>query len=387
MECLRDAVNSQTLKNTQVIMYRLQDAEIFKNKIQKTIFEFSGENINFIPLSKFMTIIDPSAEYIISSVESEIQKLLQIKDLPESLKKILNKSGKEKEREIKRFFSDDGEITRVVEWYLKKPFSYNAEIGLPPCITIKGKNTLNYAIKINRIASTIQQDNGWQKTLFFALDFKVFQSEEILETIMKFIGVIKPKIIGFKIFNSNYFYKTDSILERFNLNRFLELLKNYRYEENAMPFFINTDVLGYHLLGKGMCGFIEPISGNYNPDLRMKPRKIDLDDESKNNSFLKFGKYADPLTGEEKSYEVLKKTYENTKQPFPCNCFECSKHNRLTTDSFLFNKIRRRHRVHIRDIFVSELIESVKKDNVRASLFDRFSETNSKLKIFKDTYS
>ncbi|MEK6884732.1 MAG: hypothetical protein AABY22_34185, partial [Nanoarchaeota archaeon] len=47
MACLKDVVNSHNLKNTQAIMYRLQDAEAFKNKVEKTLFEFSGEKINY----------------------------------------------------------------------------------------------------------------------------------------------------------------------------------------------------------------------------------------------------------------------------------------------------------------------------------------------------
>lgn len=289
--------------------------------------------------------------------------------------------------EIKKLFGDESKITGVVEWYLKKPYSFNAEFSLPACIPIKGKNTLNYAIRMNRIATTIQQDNGWQKTLFFAIDFKIFENDALIETIVNFIYSMKPKIIGFKIFNSNNFYKTDSIIERFNLNKFLEHLKNYRHEENAVPFFINADFLGYHLLGQGMGGFIEPISGNYNPDIRPRAKKIDLDVEVEKKPFAKFGRYPDPLTGEEKTFEVLKKISGNTKEAFPCHCSECSKYSKLPTDSFLFNKIRRRHRIYIRDAFVSELITSMSIDNLRVSLFDRFSETNSKLKAFKDKYS
>lgn len=387
MQCLKDVVNSTKLKHTQVVMYGIQDADTFKNKIERTLFEFTGENISFTPLSRFITIIDPCAEYITSNVKSEMEKLLRIKDLPESLKNIFNKGGKEKEKEIKKLFSDEAKITAVVEWYLKKPFSYNAEFSLPPCIPIKGKNTLNYAIRINRIATTIQQDNGWQKALFFAIDFKAFENDSLIETILNFIYAMKPKIIGFKIFNSDNFYKTDSILQRFNFNRLVTNLRNYRREENAVPFFVNTDILGYHLLGQEMGGFIEPISGNYNPDLRPRPKKIDLDEDENKKPFMKFGKWADPLTGEEKTFDVLKKTSENTKQAFPCDCVECSKYDKLPTEPLIFNKARKKHRVHIRDTFISELIESISKDNLRVSLFDRFSENNHKLKSFKNNYS
>lgn len=387
MQCLKNAVNSMNLKHTQVVMYGIQDADIFKNKVEKTLFEFTGEKINFVPLSKFITIIDPCAEYITSSVQSETEKLLRIKDLPESLKNIFNKSGKEKESEIKKLFSDESKITAVVEWYLKKPFSYNTEFSLPPCIPIKGKNTLNYAIRMNRIATTIQQDNGWQKTLFFAVDFKAFENDSLIETILNFIYAMKPKIIGFKIFNSDSFYKADSIIQRFNFNRLVTGLSNYRHEENAVPFFVNTDIMGYHLLGQGIGGFIEPISGNYNPDLRPRPKKVDLDEDENKRPFVRYGRWADPLTGEEKTFDVLKKISENTKQAFPCHCIECSKYDKLPTDSLIFNKERRIHRVHIRDTFVSELIESLSKDNLRVSLFDRFSENNHKLKSFKNNYS
>jgi hypothetical protein len=387
MECLRDVVTSQKLKNTQIIMYRLQDAEMFKNKIEKTLFEFSGEKINYKPLSQFAIVIDPSAEYLVSNVESETEKLLKIKDLPDSIKGVLTKSGKEKEKEIKKLFADDSKIINIIEWYLKKQFSLNSEFSLPPCIPIKGKNTLQYALKINRIATTIQQDNGWEKAVFFALDFKSFQSEIILDTILNFIRVIKPKIVSFKLFNANDFYKTDSIIERFNLNNFIEALKWYRHEEKALTFSINMDALGCHLLGQQLCGFIEPISGNYNPDLRPRPKKIDLDAETKSDSFKIFGKYPDPITLEENKFEVLQKISENTGEAFPCHCPECSKYSKLPTDSFIFNKIRKRHRVHIRDAFITELIESINNRNLRISLFDRFSEQNSKLKIFKEAYA
>ena len=77
----------------------------------------------------------------------------------------------------------------------------------------------------------------------------------------------------------------------------------------------------------------------------------------------------------------------NTKQPYPCSCPECSKHKIFVTDSYEHNKIRRRHRVHIRDEFISELREAFSKQNIRASMFDRFSEEGSKLAVFRGYYS
>jgi len=386
LQCFKETVNSQQLKNTQVIMYGLGDAEVFKSQKEKTLFEFTGEKLDYKPLSQFITLIDPTAEYWISAPETQTKKLQKIKDLPESIRKILKKSGKEKEREIKKTFKDDSKITEIVEWYLKKQILLGAEIGLPPCIPIKGKNSFEYAIKINRIATTIQQDNGWQKCLYFAIDFKSFGNSKLVEIILKVIRSLKPKFCAFKIFNSENFYKTESIIERFNLDKLLEGLKWYKHDEGAIAFTINTDALGYHLLGQQLGGFIEPISGNYKPDMMRKKKSVNLEDDDTKDPYFHFGKYSDPLKLDEKKFEILEKLSKNTGVAFPCDCFECSKHEKLPKDKTQFNKVRRRHRIFIRDRFVGELMESIRNHNLRASLFDRFSENNSKLKLFKSSY-
>ncbi len=386
LQCFKEAVNSQQLRNTQVIMYGLGDAEAFKGKKEKTLFEFTGEKLDYKPLSQFITLIDPTAEYWISAPEVQTKKLEKIKDLPESIRRILKKSGSERAMEIKKTFREDSKITAIVEWYLKKQILLGAEIGLPPCIPIKGKNSFEYAIKINRIATTIQQDNGWQKCLYFAIDFKSFANQGLIDIILKVIYSLKPKFCAFKIFDSENFYKTESIIERANLDKFLEGLKWYKHDEGAVAFTINTDAIGCHLLGQQLGGFIEPISGNYKPDMMRRKKSVNLDDDDTKDPYLHFGKYPDPLKLDEKKFEVLEKLSKNTKVPFPCDCFECSKYEKLPKDKALFNKIRRRHRIFIRDRFIGELLESIKSRNLRASLFDRFSENNSKLKLFKGSY-
>ena len=386
LQNFKEVVNTHQLKNTQIIMYGLGDAEVFKNKKEKTLFEFTGEKLDYKPLSQFITLIDPTAEYWINAPKTQIEKLEKIKDLPESIRKILKKSGKEREAEIKKTFKDDSKITKIVEWYLKKQIILGAEIGLPPCIPIKGKNSFEYAIKINRIATTIQQDNGWQKCLYFSIDFKSFRNEALIETILKVLYSLKPKFCAFKIFDSENFYKTESMIERLNLSKFLEGLKWYRYDGGAVTFTINTDAIGYHFLGQQLSGFIEPISGNYKPDMMRKKKSVNLEEDDTKDPYIHFGKYSDPLRLDEKKFEVLQKLSENTGVAFPCDCFECSKYEKLPIDKNIFNKVRRKHRIFIRDRFVGELMESIKNRNLRASLFDRFSENNSKLKIFNNSY-
>jgi len=384
IQSLKNVVASKKLKNTQVVAYGLGDAENFKNQLSKTIFEFTGENLDYKPFSEFIITIDPVGEYLLRNVSSEVEKLISIKDIPDYLKDILQAETKDRKKLIKDLFNENTKISGVIEWYLNKAMSLNAEIGIPLCIPISGETTLNYAIKTNRLATTIQQDNGWQKAVFFLLEFKSFKDETLINTILKSINILKPNIVVFKVLNPK-FLEPDCRLERSILDVFLKGLYNYRLREKALTFALNCDVSLYHYMAQGLCGAIEPIDGNYNTDIRYNGKKVDLEEKPK-DEYKNFGKYPDPITLDEKSFKTLRIVNGNTKQPFPCGCPECSKYKTFVTDSYQYNRIRRMHRIHIRDEFVSELKESFYKNNLRASMFDRFSE-GSKLSVFKSYYS
>lgn len=383
IECLKDTVFSKRLKNTQVVAYNLGDADKFRKKITKTLFEFTGETLNYKPFSEFIITIDPTGEYLLYNVKSEIEKLKAIPDMLSILKEIFNAEGSKRKKLIENLFNNDKILSSVVEWYLKKAISLNAEVSIPLCIPISGKTTLQYAIKTNRIATTIQQDNGWQKAVYFAIDFKSFKNERIINAILASIRALKPNMVVFKIFNHN-FLKPEAGFERSLLQHFLNELYVYRIEEKALTFALNVDAILYHFLAQGLCGVIEPISGNYRPDIRTKRKNVDLEEDS--YEYKNFGKYPDPIKLDEKDFNTLQTISKNNKQPYPCNCFECSKYQRLITNSYDYNRMRRRHRVHIRDTFVSELIETFINDNLRASMFDRFSE-GAKLNVLKTYYS
>lgn len=62
IQCLREAVSTKTLKHTQVVAYSLGDAENFKKQLSKTLFEFTGEKLDYKPFSEFIIAIDPVGE-------------------------------------------------------------------------------------------------------------------------------------------------------------------------------------------------------------------------------------------------------------------------------------------------------------------------------------
>ena len=385
ISCLRDVINTGKLKNTQTVAYNLGDAEAFQNQITKTLFEFTGEKLTHRPFSEFIITIDPNGEYLVHNVASEVNKLMQIPDIPNELKQLLRQDTQQRMRTIKSIFDDESKLSRLVEWYLKKSINLNAEVNIPICLPISGETTLRYAIKTNRLATTMQQDNGWQKSVFFLLDFKSFRNDSIINRILSTIYFLKPNIVVFKILNPG-FLEPNAVLERTTLQMFLEGLYQYRLKEKALTFGLNCDVSLYHYMAQGLCGAIEPISGNYNPDVRYHGKKLDLDSDTSAPN-RKHGKFPDPITLEEKPFEVLKRISKNTGQPYPCNCHECSSYSSILTNSIEHNKMRRRHRVYIRDKFVSELIDSFTQRNIRASMFDRFSEEGSQLSVFRANYS
>ena len=380
-ECLRDLASTGILKNTQVICYNMGDAEKFKEILQRSIFEFTGQQLSFKPFSDFVLTIDPVGEYWQYNVASEVEKLLAISDLPDAVKAILSAKDTQRTKLLKELMNDEARIAGVVEWYLKKSIGYGSKTAIAPCLPIKGQATLKYALTTNRLAITTQEANEWQKTAYYLIDFAAFNDIGVLDSIINQIYSLTPNIIIFKIYNSK-FYEGDSVTQRNNLNEFLQKLAVYRQTNKALTFGLNVDALGYHYLAQGLCGFIEPISGNFNPDLRLRRKTVDLEEE-KTRSYL--GRYPHPLKLVECDEEVMKSLAQNTGAPLPCHCTECSKYSSFPNNKDIYNRMRRKHRVLVRDQFVDELNAAAINGTLRASMFDRLSES-SKLNLFKTVY-
>ncbi len=381
-ECLRDAINSMSLKNTQCVSYTMGDAQAFKNLIMKTVFEFTSKKLEFRPFSEFILVIDPTGEYIAYNVDDEVKKLLDFPDIPSVLKDILETSGKKRVSLIDKMFTDGSALSSVVQWYMDKFKDFGSVLKIPPCLPIYGKKTLKYAISVNRLASTIQNDRGWQKSVYFLIDFSAFKKPEILTGILTAIRTLAPNIVVFKVYNPD-FCKDDATIERSNLQAFLENLYQYRVEKKALTFALNADAVGYHYIAQGLGGMIEPISGNYRPDIRRqkKSEKIVKIEEDDSQSTNKCGRYPDPLKLYEVKSDELKIRSKNNGAPFPCHCHECSKYDKFVTDASIFNRLRRRHRVFIRDKFIDEFNEASLNGNLKVSIFDRFSESPSMSKF------
>ena len=384
-ECLRDVVHSGQLQNTQVVCYNLGDANRFRGIMQRGLHEFAGLTLNHRPFSDFVLTIDPSGEYIQYHVSSEVEKLLSIPDLPTEIAEIIRSRGEDKKRLLNRWMGNESAVSGAVEWYLEKAIGYGSKTAIAPCLPIKGVNTLRFGCNLNRLAVTIQEANEWQRAVYYLIDFALLKEADYLNTIKEQWYTLKPNIIVLKFRNIEYIYKDQSFVERMNLTNLMDELYKYRKTNNAMTFVINADAIGYHYLARGLCGFVEPISGNFNPDLRVRKATVDL--EGGEGEFgAKLGRYPDPLRHVEFSHENLRAIESNTGQPFPCHCFECSRYQRLPSESRIYNRARRRHRVHIRDNFIDEFNNAMLQNNLRASMFDRLSES-MRLNIFKGFYS
>jgi hypothetical protein len=387
-QALRDAVNSGKLKNTAAVVYTLGDAHKFKVSAERTIFEFTGEKVDYRLLSEFIIAIDPIAEYWVSENQSENDKLLRIPDLPKALREIFEAKGKERKRKIEAVFKEQNEaaLSGIVEWYLKKAISLGSELGIPPCIPIKGQKSLEYSTVLNRIAVTIQEDNGWQKAVYLLLDFAAFKRPEIIAGVLKMLATLRPNIIAIKIRNPA-FEKAEASAERVTLQSFLEGLRTYKDQTKALSFVINADSIGYVYLALGIDGFIEPVDGNFNPDIRVRRAPVDLD-AGEIPKKTHHGKYADMQRLDEQPYENVRVMFKNNGNVLSCHCFECNKYNGqgLPTEEYEWNSFRRRHRLHARDEHVSQIKESIRQKNLRGAMFDRVSES-SKLSAFKSFFS
>lgn len=380
-ECLRELASSGLLKNTQVVCYNLADAEKFRGVLQKSIFEFTGQQLSFKPFSEFVLTIDPAGEYLQYNVKSEVDKLLAIADLPQGVRDILQSEGTQRTKLLKELMNDESKIARTVEWYLTKSISYGSRTAIAPCLPIKGQATLKYALTTNRLAVTTQEANEWQKTVYYLIDFAAFKDEIIIDSIIDQIYSLAPSIVIFKIYNSK-FYDGDSVTQRHNLNEFLRKLSIYRQANKALTFALNVDALGYHYIAQGLCGFIEPISGNFNPDIRVRKKSVELEEEQ-TKSYL--GKYPHPLKLVECDESIMTSLAKNTGVSLPCHCAECSKYESLPKNKDVYNRMRRKHRVLIRDQFIDEINVAASNGTLRTSMFDRMSES-SKLSPFKVNY-
>ncbi|MBI2656912.1 hypothetical protein HYX03_04175 [Candidatus Woesearchaeota archaeon] len=383
-ECLRDTTESGQLKNTQVVCYHLGDADRFRGMLQRGLHEFAGLTLNYRPFSEFVLTVDPAGEYLQYHVSSEVDKLLSIPDLPTEIAEIIRSRGEDKKRLLSRWMENESSVAGTVEWYLRKAIGYGSKTAVAPCLPIKGANTLRFACNINRLAVTTQEANEWQRAVYYLIDFASLKESDCLDTIKKQWYTLKPNIIILKFGNIEYIYKDQSFVERMNLTNLMDELYKYRITNNALTFVINADAIGYHYVSRGLCGFVEPISGNFNPDLRVRRATVDLEEGEEIGA--KLGRYPDPLRHVEFSHENLRAIESNTGQAFPCHCFECSRYQRLPSESRIYNRARRRHRVHIRDNFIDEFNNAVLQSNLRVSMFDRFSES-MRLNIFKGFYS
>ena len=384
-ECLRDVIHSGQLKNTQVVCYNLGDADRFRGMLQRGLHEFAGLTLNYRPFSEFVLTVDPAGEYIQYHVSSEVDKLISIPDLPTEVAEIIRSRGEEKKRLLNRWMGNESAVAGTVEWYLRKSIGYGSKTAVAPCLPIKGTNTLRFACNLNRLAVTTQEANEWQRAVYYLIDFNLLKEADYLHTIKEQWYTLKPNIVILKFSNIEHIYKDQSFVERMNLTNFMDELYKYRQTSIALTFVINADAIGYHYLARGLCGFVEPISGNFNPDLRIRRVAVDLE-EGEEGGGAKLGRYPDPLRHVEFSHENLSAMQLNTDQAFPCHCFECSRYERLPSESRIYNRARRRHRVHIRDDFIDELNNAVLQSNLRASMFDRLSES-MRLNIFKGFYS
>src|SRR3989344_2519623 len=384
-ECMRDAVDSGQLKNTQAVCFNIGDANKFRGLFQKGLHEFAGITLDYKPFSQFVLAIDPAGEYIEYHVASEVEKLLSIKGLPKQIAEIIGARGQDKKILLKKWMENESAVSGTVEWYLNKAISYGSKTALTPCLPIKGLNSLKFACNINRLAVTTQEANEWQRVVYYLIDFALLKEAGYLDTIKKQWYVLKPNIVVLKFSNIEQIYKDQSFVERMNLTNLMDELFKYRRANNALTFVINSDAIGYHYLTRGLCGIIEPISGNFIPDLRKRKPAVDLG-EGEAEVKAKLGRYPDPLRHVEFSHENLRVMEQNTNQPFPCHCFECSRYDRLPTESKVYNRARRRHRVFIRDAFINELNNAMTENKLKTSMFDRLSES-MRLNLFKGFYS
>ena len=380
-ECLRDLASTGQLKHTQVVCYSLGDAEKFKGVMQKSIFEFTGQQLEYKPFAEFVLTIDPTGEYLQHNVSSEVEKLLAIVDLPQTVRDVLCANGHDRTKMLKNVMTDESKIAGVVEWYLKKSIGHGSKTAIPPCLPIKGQMTLKYAMAVNRLAVTTQEANEWQKAVYYLMDFGAFKDASITEAIIGQIYALTPNVVIFKI-NNQKFYESDSVVERANLNEFLQKLAAYRETHKALTFAINADAIGYHYLAQGLCGFVEPISGNFNPDIRIRKKVVDLEEEQVKSNL---GRYPHPLKMIECDEAMMKTLAKNTGAPLPCHCLECSKYETFPQNKDVYNRMRRKHRVLTRDQFIEELNVAATTRKLRASMFDRLSES-SKLIVFKNAY-
>ncbi len=151
-----------------------------------------------------------------------------------------------------------------------------------------------------------------------------------------------------------------------------------------LTFSLNTDSIGYYFLARGVGGFIEPISGSFNPFIMGRKKEVDLEEDTTKKRVIE-GKYAHPLKLIECDYNYMKELNKSNGKPFPCDCFECSRYSSLPKGND-YNRARRKHRAYIRDRFITEFNEAVVGNKLRVSMFDRMAES-PKLGLFKNFYS
>lgn len=387
--CLQDVFNFGGLKHTQIISYSLGDAVRFRALRDRTLFDLTGESqlLNQPRLSDTALIIDPMGEcleYFNSPEMEKLRGILSTKSLPKIpwvLKGLLLDNEprldiSERRESLKSIFNDTVKLRDVVDWYLKTESVLGSSTTLAPSPPIEGFTTLKYAIETNRLAVTTQQDNGWKKSMFFCLDGKAFSNSSVITSLTDSIDLMGPEVVAIKL--SNFNHAATGLTSKRNLQGLLDFL--HENNKHIFSLFMNTDAILCHILAQGVSAAIEPISGDTQIFHRRKKNPL----ESYDDASWTYGKYPDPLKLRELPISDIKNILTNF-GAYPCTCPYCIAAGNVTGNSEAYNQLRRKHRVCIRDMFISELLAT--KGSVRAAMADRLSEEESELNDFRSYYS
>ena len=363
--------SSENFSNISILHLTLPNAIKIHHELRQKSLLMLGKHSDAFDMIDNCILIEPSLEYLLYKTKSEREKLLEIKDLPESLRKILDSDSTM--AQVSRLFKEDEqkEITKIIEWSMQKTIRLGASMPMPVCLPVGDERTLDWAFQTNRISQTIAGNNGWVESSFFNLDFSLFAYDDYLNVIAEFVKQMEPSIIFLKIRGCENLVSPDKMLERSNFYDFIQKIAG----EGKMVFLLNTDSLGF--VGYGFDNpidcFTEPLDGVLNPDIR---RKRTEQKQPQDGYARKFGKYLNPKDFMWWKFRALNKLYTNQNKTLPCSCQECSLINgKEIVDHITWNIRRRKHVLNMRNTLIEEARQTLLDGTTRGSFFDRFSKS------------